>query len=203
LIADNLKNSTSTDKKGVMREVIKIKGSNYFLKSFPIESLISDFDKINRRLKSIKEVIEYSFDYRWTPNNLVLRSQFIHGKHIKLNENHLSKLASYLDYIHSKGIYHGDVRVNNILISNEKPFLIDWEPCIIQLIKSKRIVKSYSGGIANKDRIMKEISFLTDRKGFLRLVSNQIFNELADTPVMEKLTCTELLNYHLSSDSSS
>jgi serine/threonine protein kinase len=186
-----------------LREIIKIKDSNYFFKSFPIESLISDLDRINRRLQSIKEVTEYSFDYHWTPNNLVLRSQLIHGKHIKLNENQLSQLAIYLDYIHSKGIYHGDVRVNNILISNEKPFLIDWEPCIIQLIKSKRIVKSYSGGIANKDRLMKEISFLTDRKGFLRLISNQIFNELADTPVMEKLTCTKLLNYQLSSVSSS
>jgi hypothetical protein len=34
----------------------------------------------------------------------------------------------------------------------------------------------------------------TDKKGFLKLISEKAFNQLADTPEMENLTCLELLD---------
>jgi len=77
------------------------------------------------------------------------------------------------------------------LISGVKMLL----PCFIQTFKSKKIIKSNSKGIANKDRENKKISHLTDKKGFLRLISSDIFDKLADTNKMEKLNCKELLNY--------
>jgi len=68
----------------------------------------------------------------------------------------------------------------------------------LQQINSKRIIKSHSRGIAIKDRKIKKISPLTDKKGFLKLISEKAFSELADTSEMENLTCLELLDkcYH-------
>ena len=38
---------------------------------------------------------------------------------------------------------------------------------------------------------------LTDKKGFLGLISKSAFNQLADTSEMENLTCKELLKYQV------
>ena len=95
-------------------------------------------------------------------------------------------------------MFHGDIHYRNLMIKGDKIVLIDWEPCFIQIINNKKIIKSHSKGIANKDRKIKKISPLTDKKGFLKLISEKAFNQLADTPEMENLTCLELLDkcYH-------
>ena len=72
----------------------------------------------------------------------------------------------------------------------------------MQQINSKKIIKSHSRGIAIKDRKIKKISPLTDKKGFLKLISEKVFSELADTSEMKNLTCRELLDYQSSSLSS-
>ena len=149
-----------------------------------------------------KSVSQYFFDYEWTESNLILKSQLFKGKHQPLDKPQLNLLAIYLNDIHSKDVFHGDIHVRNIFIDNDKPILVDWEPCTLQQINSKRIIKSHSRGIAIKDRKIKKISPLTDKKGFLKLISEKAFSELADTSEMENLTCRELLDYQSSSLSS-
>ena len=61
--------------------------------------------------------------------------------------------------------------------------------------ETKRIIKSHSKSIAIKDRKNKKISSLTDKKGFLRLISKEAFNQLSDTNEMENLNCQELLGF--------
>ena len=83
------------------------------------------------------------------------------------------------------------------------PPLVNWKDVIVPTINSKKIIKSHSRGIAVKDRKIKKISPLTDKKGFLKLISEKAFSELADTSEMKNLTCRELLDYQSSSLSSS
>lgn len=179
-------------------ENISIKKTDgMFIKSYPIQCLHNDQENINLRLKYIKKYIQYEFTYEWSKSYLKLKSELIIGSHLKLNYTQLLTLAQYLDMIHEKGFFHGDIHTRNIIIKDNFPYLVDWEPCFIQTIKSKKIIKSNSKGIANKDRENKKISHLTDKKGFLRLISSDIFDKLADTNKMENLNCKELLNYHL------
>jgi len=168
-----------------------------FYKIYPKEVLLDSPQKIEFRLNLIKSISQYFFDYEWSQSTLVLKSQFFNGKHQRLNLSQLYSLAAYLDEIHSKNIYHGDIHIRNIFIINNRPILVDWEPCTLQMLNSRKIIKSHSRGIAIKDRNAKKIGPLTDKKGFLGLISKSAFNQLADTSEMENLTCKELLKYQV------
>jgi len=180
---------------GRVKNISIKKKDGVFIKSYPIHCLHSDHEIIELRLKDIKKYIQYDFNYEWSKSYLKLKSKLIIGRHLKLNFNQLLTLAQYLDKIHEKGFFHGDIHTRNIIINDDSPYLVDWEPCFVQSIKSKKIIKSHSKGIANKDREKKKISHLTDKKGFLKLISSDMFIRLADTNKMEKLNCKELLNY--------
>ncbi|MDB4144933.1 aminoglycoside phosphotransferase family protein [Flavobacteriaceae bacterium] len=184
-------------------QIYKRRTQNHFYKIYSKDVLLDSFEKIEIRLNLIKKVIQYYFDYEWTESNLILKSQLLKGKHQPLDEFQLNLLAIYLDGIHSKDIFHGDIHLRNIFINDNKPLLVDWEPCTLQKLNKKRIIKSHSRGIAIKDRKIKRITPLTDKKGFLKLISKKAFNQLADTSKMEKLTCLELLDkcYHPSPSS--
>ena len=187
----------------INNQIYKRRTQNHFYKIYPKDVLLDSFEKIEIRLNLVKSVSQYFFDYEWTESNLILKSQLFKGKHQPLDKPQLNLLAIYLDDIHSKDIFHVDIHVRNIFIDNDKPILVDWEPCTLQQINSKRIIKSHSRGIAIKDRKIKKISPLTDKKGFLKLISEKAFSELADTSEMKNLTCRELLDYQSSSLSSS
>ena len=176
-------------------KISKVKTDKYFIKTYPKTVLIDSFNNIENRLKLIKSVVQYFFEYEWTDSNLILNSQVYKGKHHNLNITQLIALAKYLDYVHSKSVYHGDIHIKNIFVKNNVPILVDWEPCTVQLINKKKIIKSHSRSIAIKDRENKKISFLTDKKGFLKLISKEVFNQLSDTSEMENLNCQELLDY--------
>tara|TARA_B100001109_G_scaffold33484_1_gene26318 strand:- start:54 stop:614 length:561 start_codon:yes stop_codon:yes gene_type:complete len=178
-----------------VRKIIKVKTDKYFIKTYPKTVLLESLHNIECRLKLIKSVIQYFFEYEWTDSSLILKSQIFNGNHHKLNKTQLIELAKYLDSVHSKGGYHGDIHIRNIFVKNNVPILVDWEPCTVQLINSKRIIKSHSKSIAIKDRKNKKISSFTDKKGFLRLISKEVFNQLSDTNEMENLNCQELLDF--------
>ncbi len=178
-----------------IRNISKVKTDKYFIKTYPKTVLLESLNNIEYRLKLIKSVVQYFFEYDWKDSNLMLKSQIFFGNHHKLNKTQLIELAKYLDYIHSKGVYHGDIHLRNIFVKNNVPILVDWEPCTVQLINSKKIIKSHSKSIAIKDRKNKKISSLTDKKGFLRLISKEVFSQLSDTSEMENLNCQELLDF--------
>ena len=186
----------------INNQIYKRRTQNHFYKIYPKDVLLDSFEKIEIRLNLVKSVSQYFFDYEWTESNLILKSQLFKGKHQPLDKPQLNLLAIYLDDIHSKDIFHGDIHVRNIFIHNDKPILVDWEPCTLQQINSKKIIKSHSRGIALKDRKNKKISPLTDKKGFLKLIPEKVFSELADTFETENFTCRELLDYQSSSLSS-
>jgi len=178
-----------------IRKISKIKTDKYFIKIYPKTVLLESLNNIEYRLKLIKSVVQYFFEYEWTDSSLILKSQIFNGYHHKLNKAQLIELAKYLDHIHSKSVYHGDIHIRNIFVKNNVPILVDWEPCTVQLINSRRIIKSHSKSIAKKHRKNKKISSLTDKKGFLRLISKEAFNQLSDTNEMENLNCQELLGF--------
>ena len=175
-----------------IRKISKVKTDKYFIKIYSKTVLLESLNNIEYRLKHIKSVVQYFFEYEWTDSSLILKSQRFDGNHHKLNKAQLIELAKYLDHIHSKSVYHGDIHLRNIFIKNNVPILVDWEPCTVQLINSRRIIKSHSKSIAIKDRKNKKISSLTDKKGFLRLISKEAFKQLSDTNEMENLNCQEL-----------
>ena len=178
-----------------VRKISKVKTDKYFIKTYPKTVLLESLNNIEYRLKLIKSVVQYFFEYEWKDSNLILKSQIFYGNHHKLNKTQLIELAKYLDHIHSKNVYHGDIHIRNIFIRNNTPILVDWEPCTVQLINSKRIIKSHSQSIAIKDKKHKKISSLTDKKGFLKLISTEMFNQLSDTEEMEILNCQELFDF--------
>ena len=93
-------------------------GLKRFIQSiFPRLKSIS-FNEIEYKLRLVKSVVQYFFEYEWTDSSLILKSQIFYGNHHKLNKIQLIELAKYLDYIHSKGVYHGDIHLRNIFVKN-------------------------------------------------------------------------------------
>ena len=171
----------------------KFKEGNIFIKIYPLTTLDCSIQKIEFRLSQIKKYIDIGFGFNIDSENLTLKFEYIKSTRPTCISD-LNLLGKYLDYIHSKNMFHGDIHYRNLMIKGDKIVLIDWEPCFIQIINNKKIIKSHSKGIANKDRKIKKITPLTDKKGFLKLISEKAFNQLADTPEMENLTCLELLD---------
>ena len=129
-------------------------------------------------------------------------SNYIQQNETSFDNRYFYQILDGLEHLYDNKILHRDIKPQNIFIHNDKPILVDWEPCTLQQINSKKIIKSHSRGIAIKDRKIKKISPLTDKKGFLKLISEKAFSELADTSEMKNLTCRELLDYQSSSLSS-
>ena len=99
-------------------QIYKRRTQNHFYKIYSKDVLLDSFEKIEIRLNLIKKDIQYYFDYEWTESNLILKSQFFKGKHLPLNKFQLKLLAIYLDGIHSKDIFHGDIHLRNIFRIN-------------------------------------------------------------------------------------
>ena len=124
----------------------KFKEGNTFIKIYPLTALQCSIQKIEFRVNQIKKYIDIGFDFNIDSN--------------------------YLDYIHSENMFHGDIHYRNLMIKDEKIVLIDWEPCFIQRINNKKIIKSHSNGLHAFDKKNKNISKLTDKKGYLNLLKD-------------------------------
>ena len=83
-----------------IKKISKVKTDKYFIKIYPKTVLLDSLNNIEYRLKLIKSVVQYYFEYEWKDSNLILKSQIFNGNHQKLNKNQLIELAKYLDHIH-------------------------------------------------------------------------------------------------------
>jgi len=174
-------------------EIKKIKDDDFFYKIYKRDVLLCSDSEIENRLVKIKKNSRYFFDYKWSKSNLTIKTKLFENTNRKITMKHLVSLAIYLDRIHRKNHFHGDIHERNIIIDNQKLFLIDWEPCFIQKLFGKRIIKSHYEGIATEDKKNKRISTLTDKKGFLKLLPIK-YHKLIDTNLMSTFSCSQLLN---------
>ena len=67
----------------------------------------------------------------------------------------LDRMLELVDYLHTKNIYHQDLRIPNILLKNNEPFLIDFG------LSKQRVpvdpIQSPSGSLRNKQEIILEM----------------------------------------------
>ena len=77
-----------------IRKISKVKTDKYFIKTYPKTVLLESLNNIEYRLKLIKSVVQYYFEYEWKDSNLILKSQIFNGNHQKLNKNQLLKKIS-------------------------------------------------------------------------------------------------------------
>ena len=147
----------------------KFKKGNIFIKTYPLTSLVCSIQEIELRLTQIKKYINIGFSFNIDSKYLTLNFEYIKsGRPFSILDFNL--LGKYLDYIHSENMFHGDIHYRNLMIKDEKIVLIDWEPCFIQRINNKKIIKSHSKGLHAFDKKNKNISKLTDKKGYLNLL---------------------------------
>mgnify|MGYP001028094307 FL=1 len=147
----------------------KFKEGNTFIKIYPLTTLECSIQKIEFRVNQIKKYIDIGFDFNIDSEYLTLKFEYIKSSR-PICISDLNLLGNYLDYIHSENMFHGDIHYRNLMIKDEKIVLIDWEPCFIQRINNKKIIKSHSKGLHAFDKKNKNISKLTDKKGYLNLL---------------------------------
>jgi len=58
-----------------IRKISRVKTDKYFIKIYPKTVLLESLNNIEYRLKLIKSVVQYFFEYEWTDSSLILRSQ--------------------------------------------------------------------------------------------------------------------------------
>jgi len=149
----------------------KFKKGNIFIKTYPLTSLVCSIQEIELRLTQIKKYINIGFSFNIDSKYLTLNFEYIKsGRPFSILDFNL--LGKYLDYIHSENMFHGDIHYRNLMIKDDRIVLIDWEPCFIQIINGKKIIKSHSKGIHPLDKKNKNISKFTDKKGYLNLLKD-------------------------------
>ena len=106
----------------------KFKEGNIFIKIYPLTTLDCSIQKIEFRLSQIKKYIDIGFGFNIDSENLTLKFEYIKSTRPTCISD-LNLLGKYLDYIHSKNMFHGDIHYRNLMIKGDKIVLIDWEPC--------------------------------------------------------------------------
>ena len=141
-----------------------------------------------------KEIgLNYFFDRN--KNDLVISYRILNVDG-KLRDREVFKLGAFIDSIHKKGLIHGDIHLRNILFQDRKLALVDWEPCFLQKVKLKTIIKCNSRSIALEDRRKKKITKLSDRKGYSLILCDYLNIKYSQVPNLEKdlqnLNCEEI-----------
>jgi len=81
----------------------------------------------------------------------------------------LKNFALNLDKLKKFHIVHGDINFKNIIFTNKRIFLIDWEPVLVKKINKKLILRSTFPYYSVSDLKRKQITKKTDLIGFLFL----------------------------------
>lgn len=68
---------------------------------------------------------------------------------ILLKFKFINQIESAISYIHSKNVYHNDLKMENILVQNEKIVLCDFEGCSFLEKKSTRRTEMYTCPVYN------------------------------------------------------
>ncbi|WP_040681294.1 protein kinase family protein [Paenisporosarcina sp. TG20] len=140
-----------TKKVCVLKQMTKSKNKKLILAQYKQETTI--LEQLNH--PNIPNLFE-SFSFQ---NNHFFSMEYIKGRNLEevlfLKEQVFTEreslilirdLLQVVDYIHSMGFIHGDIRIPNIIINDQKPYIIDFG-------LAKRYMNETSNGDSNKNNV--------------------------------------------------
>lgn len=90
-----------------------------------------------------------------------------------LPKEHIYQLSQFLDKIHSLNLVHGDINKKNLFLDKDNNIiLIDWEPCLKQIINNRYSLMGTHPWIDIDDKKNKNITIRTDLLCFYKVISN-------------------------------
>jgi len=178
--------------------------NNLFYKIYKKDNLLDDAGALKSRLSQIVELsstlefipeISYSFE-----NDLLIMKQNKLVKDIKLDKIESSKkkhtlikeFAKSLDKLHDKGFVHGDINRKNIIYSNDRLRLIDFEPSLLQIKNHAMQWMSTRPYVHHDDMKNNTITIKSDLLGFGCFVS--WFLMYSSLPQDYADECSEIIN---------
>ena len=192
--------------------------NNLFYKIYKKDNLLDDAGALKSRLSQIVELssslefipeISYSFE-----NDLLIMKQNKLVKDIKLDKIESSKkkhtlikeFAKSLDKLHDKGFVHGDINRKNIIYSNDRLRLIDFEPSLLQIKNHAMQWMSTRPYVHHDDMKNNTITIKSDLLGFGCFVNWLLIHsdlkpklhrsESSIHPQDYAEVCSELINEH-------
>ena len=163
------------------------KKSNNIYKIYKQFNLLDDLKDIEKRLSQIVK-LSYSMDfmpqtnYSYKDDLLIMKQQSLINKK-KLKEIDQSKkmhliknFSQSLDRLYEEGFVHGDINRKNIIYSENKLFLVDFEPSLLQLKDRTKQWMSTRPYRHHEDIQNNNITAKSDFLGFACFVKWFLFN---------------------------
>ena len=159
------------------------------IKKFSLKNSFYSIRYIKNRCKKISHISQKllfipSTYFKFNNYEIISRQKIIKPDKISRTKKLilLKNFALNLDKLKKFHIVHGDINFKNIIFTNKRIFLIDWEPVLVRKVNKKLILRSTFPYYSVSDLKRKQITKKTDLIGFLflceRLFSgkNNLFN---------------------------
>lgn len=148
-----------------------------YIKKYLLSNLTSPKSEILGRISLIEKITEGKTTFEFQDEFLIRKSLIIKGtKPHQLKEIHFKKIASKMDYSHQLGVVHGDLHMKNMLVIGDDIEIIDWEPCLNQILGNLNTLMYTAPWIDPEDKLNRELTINTDLMCFYRLKNQQKYN---------------------------
>ncbi|MGA1341545.1 MAG: hypothetical protein ACO33A_00615 [Hyphomonas sp.] len=143
-------------------------------KTYRLGDLISPRGDLERRCRRIEAFTSTSgpeVRFEFTDDVLIRTSPHLTGAG-SLRETlpgQRQQLASLIDAAHANKLVHGDIGLKNLVLSQGKVHLVDWEPCLRQLIGGEIRFLVSPPCHHPADRRSSSVTILTDLMGLALL----------------------------------
>ena len=146
------------------------------IKKFSLKNSFYSIRYIKNRCKKISHISHKllfipSTYFKFNKYEIISRQKIIKPDKISRTKKLilLKNFALNLDKLKKFHIVHGDINFKNIIFTNKRIFLIDWEPVLVKKINKKLILRSTFPYYSVSDLKRKQITKKTDLIGFLFL----------------------------------
>jgi serine/threonine protein kinase len=170
-------------------------------KIYKLSHLCTDSSFVDWRINEIMHLTHHSIAPIYFEKNndkLIRKTKRIYIKHIsygKLSEEQINQLSNFLDEIHKINLVHGDINKKNLFLDkNDNIILLDWEPCLNQIINNKYSLMGTPPWIDIEDKINQTLTIRTDLLCFYRIISNNSLS-FFKSKVWFNLLNSSLLNH--------
>lgn len=145
----------------------------YITKEYFIDNLISCNTDLNERFEKVQNLTNNQNFFSIKEDKVIRYSKKIKGNTIKSRPGieQLVELAKFLDNCFSEKLVHGDIHNKNIILQENKLYLIDWEPSLRQIFLNKNVLMYTAPWIDPEDKQNKELTPRTDLLCFHKLIS--------------------------------
>ena len=145
----------------------------YKIKKYFYDHLLDDIAYIRWRTQKIEKLTNRLVTFNFLETHLERKTKLVNRRNTNARSSNITQwinAANLMDAAHSEGIIHGDLNFKNIAHFDNKIIILDWEPCLKQVINGKPTLMVTLPKTCKHDIENEKVSKNTDLLCFAKLI---------------------------------